>query len=161
MSHKALRFLIRDTAKSLADNIQFGYGRGSDFNLIRDKRYPYIWLDPLEAAGSFSDNNSHDFTKTWNANMVFYKLDESDSTEVQYSAILDETDLLVDQFIRKLNQFSEAQEELGNLTTQEITITSVVQTPIIKVMADYMTGHTLSFSVTVPDKFDYCTLYDS
>jgi len=161
MSHKALRLLIRDVAKSLADNIKFGYGRGSDFNVIRDKTYPYIWMDPLQVATTFSNNDVQNYQKTWSVTMAFYKMDTEGSTEEQYQLILDEMDELVDRFLNKLNRFSETQEAEGDLITDEIVITSVAQMPFIKLMADILTGYALTFTIQVPDKFDYCSLYDN
>lgn len=160
MSHKALRLLIRDTAKSLADNIKFGYGRGSDFNLIKDKAYPYIWLDPMTATSDLTNG----FSKTWNLNLAFYKMDSADSIEEQYQLILDEMDELVDRFLVKLNislidtiNLSETDFTVDDL---EIVVSSA-QAPFIKIMTDYLTGYTIGLDITVPDKFDYCSLYDS
>jgi hypothetical protein len=161
MSHKALRLLIRDTAKSLTDDIFFGYGKASDFNQIRNKTNGVIWLDLLSASPTFSNNNVQDYTKDWSVNLTFCELDKPDSIETQYMEILDRMDDLVDKFINKLNRFSETAEETGDITTEEIVISNISQQPFVKIFDDYRTGYTVSMNIQTPDKFEYCSLYDN
>src|SRR5689334_12157299 len=103
MSHKGIRTLIERTARSLGDDIQFGYGRESDFNMLRDKRYPFINVAPLTATASYTVDNVSNYMKVWTVAMAFYELDTEGSTADQYAKILDDTDLLADTFIQKLN----------------------------------------------------------
>jgi hypothetical protein len=147
VSHKGIRLLIEDTSKSLGDDIQFTYARTSDFNILSDKRYPFISLDLLNAAASFTVNNVSNYSKIWSAQMAFYQLDKEDSTQEDYAKILDFTDHLVDSFVTKLNFFS---------NNDEIIIQGIGQTPFIKATADILTGHLLSFQIIVPDNWDYC-----
>ncbi len=147
MSHKGIRFLIENTAKSLGDDIQFTYARKSDFDVMRDKRYPFISLDPLRATPTYAVNNTQNYVKTWIAEMAFYELDNMDSIGDDYAKILDDVDVLVDSFIQKLNFFS------GN---HDIILTSFSQEPFIKATADILTGYTLTLQIQVPDNWDYC-----
>lgn len=155
MSHKGIRLLIQDTAQSLGDDIQFTYARTSDFNVMRDKRYPFISLDPISAVPTYADNNVSNYIKTWQLNMLFYQLDNLASTQEEYALILDEMDGYVDNFINKLNFYSYQNE---HITSSEIIITSVSQTPFIKVTADILTGYILAFRIQVNDQFNYCGL---
>lgn len=150
MSHKGIRLLIQDTAKSLGDDIQFTYARTSDFNVMRDKRYPFITLDPLTAAPAYTNNNVSNYMKIWSAQMAFYQLDREASTQDEYSKIMDEMDGYVDNFINKLNFYS--------LKSDEIVITGMNQTPFIKATADILTGYILTFQMQVSDQFNYCGL---
>lgn len=152
MSHKGIRLLIEETAKSLGDDIQFTYARPSDFNILRDKRYPFISLDPLSSTPTYAVDNVSNYTKTWQCTMAFYQLDRADSTQDEYAKILDFTDDLVDKFINKLNFYT--QESDG------IVLTGISQQPFIKVMADFLTGHILTFSIQTEDSFEYCELND-
>jgi hypothetical protein len=154
MSHKGIRSLIEDVSKSLGNDIQFTYARTSDFNQIRDKRYPFITLDPISAVPTFSVNNTSNYMKTWACSMAFYMLDKEASVESEYAEILDSTDTLVDNFINKLNFYAYNQ----CITSDEIVITSVNQTPFIKATADILTGHLLTFNLQVTDQFNYCGL---
>lgn len=150
MSHKCIRMLIEDTAKSLADDIKFTYARGSDFNLVRDKKYPFIVLDPLSATPQYTVEGVTNYMKAWSVNMAFYQLDSASSTGDDYKLILDFTDDLVDKFVNKLNFYSEKADT--------ILIQNVNQTPFIKVMADQLTGHILTLTILAQDDFDYCSV---
>lgn len=154
MSHKGIRLLVQDTAQSLGDDIQYTYARTSDFNVMRDKRYPFITLDPISAVPVYADNNVSNFLKTWQLNMIFYQLDNEASSQEEYALILDEMDDYVDTFINKLNFYSESQ----TITSNEIVITNLSQTPFIKATADTLTGYILTFRIQVNDQFNYCAL---
>jgi hypothetical protein len=162
MSHKAVREFIGDIARSLRDDVKFGYGRSSDFNQIKDKKFPYIWLDPLSSTTEINTDAGYTISETYTCNLVFYRFDSPDSTENQYKLILDETDKLVQEFIRKTNDDLTAYTELSNtLNTHNTSISAISKQAVIKVMTDCLTGWVLTFNLTVPDTFDYCSEYDS
>lgn len=148
MSHKGTRLLIEDVSKSLGDNIKFTYARTEDFNVMRDKVYPFITLEPLIATSSFTVNNVSNFMKVFNATLTFYQLDKESSIGDDYKKILDDMDNLVDQFITKLNFFS---------NNDEIIIQNINQQPFIKATADILTGWILTFQIVTPDKWNYCS----
>lgn len=150
MGHRSLRLLIEHTAKKLGDDIQFTYARASDFNVLMDKRYPFISLDPITASASYTEN-SFNYTKTWTCSMAFYEIDNMASTQDEYAILLDSSDVLVDSFIQKLNFFTDTYEGDG-----EIVITNISQTPFIKATSDILTGFLLTFQVLVPDDWNYC-----
>lgn len=147
MSHKSIRLLIEDTAKSLADDIQFTYARTSDFNVMRDKKYPFISLDPLSSIPQFTDTGVT-YIKAWSCNMAFYQLDKEGSTGDEYAPILDEMSDLVDKFINKLNLYS--------IQADTTVIQGVNQQPFIKATADVLTGYILTFTLLAQDDFNYC-----
>jgi hypothetical protein len=149
MSHKGIRLLIEKTAKSLGDDIQFTYARASDFNQLRNKRYPFISLGLLTANSSYAVNNAQNYTKVWSCNMSFFELDKAASIENEIALILDETDVLVDTFINRINFYTTSQEG-------DIIITAINQTPFVKETADILTGQLLSFNIQVPDNWNYC-----
>lgn len=144
MSHKGIRLLIEDTARSLGDDIQFTYGRDSDFNLLRDKRYPFIQLDLLNSAASFSVNNVSNYSKGWNVFLLFHQLDNEASDQDDYKIILDEMDHYLDKFVQQLNKHD------------DIIIQGITQQPFIKATSDILTGWTLSFQLIINDNWDYC-----
>jgi hypothetical protein len=154
MGHQAVRLFIQDVAESLRDDVKFGYGRASDFNQIKDKQYPYIWLDPLQSTVATTEDNIG-FYETYSVNLSFYKFDEMDSTEEQYKLILDDVDDLVQKFIRKIQEDNDDDYTTG-LKTWNTSIANISKQPFIKVMADVLTGFILTFDLTVPDQFDYC-----
>lgn len=151
MSHRSVVSLFSDVAKSLADNIQFGYGRRSDFNLIENKRTPYVWCLPLTATPSFTDTPN--YQKTWNCALVFFEQDQTDSKESQYKLILDDMDELLDKFVQRLNDWNQtSQDVVGQVTLQAFS-----QTPFVKTDAGIYTGWILQFQMITPDDFIYCT----
>lgn len=161
MSHKAVRLLLQDVAQSLGDKIQFGYGRLSDFNAIKDKKYPYIWADPFEISPSFTEDR-YNFTKQFAISISFMTLEQQGaaSTEKDYPANMDDMSDLADKFINKLNADGTGPEDnTFALATQKLTITGMRMQPYIKRFSDIVTGYTLSFTLTVPDMFDYCSIY--
>jgi hypothetical protein len=147
MSHKSIRLLIEDTAKSLATDIQFTYATPNDFNVLRDKKYPFISLSLLTATPQFTENGVT-FLKAWNCSMAFYQLDIKGSSPEHKALILDEVGNLVDKFINKLNLYSSQADT--------IVIQGISQQAFVEAMADILTGHLLSFTILAQDDFDYC-----
>lgn len=148
MSHKSIRLLIESTAKSLADNIQFTYARDSDFNVMRDKKYPFISLHMLQAAPEYATEGTQNYMKSWICTMSFYQLDKAGSTQDEYALILDEMDGYVDKFINKLNFFT--------YKSDKILLQGISQQPFIKDFSDILTGYILSFTLVAEDDFEYC-----
>lgn len=142
MSHKSLRTLIENTVKSIHDDVYYFYGEESDFNQARKNETILVNLSPLTASATYADNDVMNYSKAWSVSMAFYKYDTQ--ANVKYGEILDVTDDLVDRFINKLNQ------------TDYLKITGMSQTAFIKALADILTGHLLSFTVTLNDDFEYC-----
>lgn len=142
MSHKSLRTIIENTVRSIHDDVQYHYGEETDFNQAKKKGWVMVNLSPLVANSVFADNNVLNYSKSWNVQMAFYKFDKQDN--VNYGEILDLTDALVDKFVTKLN------------LTEILTISGINQTPFIKALADVLTGHLLTMTITLNDDFDYC-----
>jgi len=153
MSHLSLRTLLSDVAKSLADNIQFGYGRRSEFNMIENKRYPYIWLLPLTGGRRFL-NDDGTRTKTWNVSLVFLDLDREDSNEKQTADIHDKLDVFVDRYLEQLDTWylRTQVDEVGT-----ITIRGDNQIPFYKDDTDITSGWLVTLTVTLSDDWIYCT----
>lgn len=154
MSHKGIRLLIEDVSKSLGNDIQFTYARTSDFNQTPKQRYPFIVLDLITATPRYADNNVSNYMKQWNCSMAFYLMDDADSTQEQYTPLLDETDDLVDKFINKLNFYAFGSET----NSDSLVIQNMSQTPFVKMTAQILTGHLLTFQLLVNDQFNYCGL---
>jgi hypothetical protein len=157
MSHKSVRQLIRDTAKSLGDSVQFVYARKTDFNAIRDKKYPFIQLELLNSNASFTNNT---LTSSYPVAMTFYELDSLTGSEDSTTNILDATDSIAQSFIRKMNIFSFDEDDTISVSTKNIVISNVKFQSFVKMTTDCLTGWILTFDMEVPDDFDYCSLYD-
>jgi hypothetical protein len=158
-SHLAVRTLISDTIKSIDDSILYAYARASDFNTLGKKEDKRVCLDPLKQILT-PIPNGFGFTKTYQVALVFYKLDDKQGAEDASAIILDETDLLSDNFVNKLNDILLDEDNTDDISTQTVEITNVNKEPVIKVTADVCTGYILRMDLIVPDSFDYCSLYD-
>lgn len=144
MNHKSVRALMQDTALSTDKTVSFGYGRPTDFNAIPNKKYPFIWLDPLNATGGLTEG-AYNYTKVYNIGLSFFDQDRVDSIQTQYAEILDNMNNLADKFLVRLNN-------ADNI----VLLSSISQSPAIKVFADCLTGYTMTFTIQVPDQFNYC-----
>lgn len=154
MSHRSVRLLIENVAKSLSDAIQFGYGRRSDFNQTPDKKSEIIWLLPLDANPGYTVNgDTENYQKTWNCIVVFLAVDKTDSTGDEYKHVLDATDSLLDRFVNRLNDWSMNSTDVVGA----VTLRNFNQLNQIKKDADIFTGWFLSFQMVVSDDFEYCT----
>lgn len=153
MSHQSVRLLLQDVAKSLADNIQFGYGRHTEFNIISNRttfQPPYIWLLPLTAGGRFRNDTK---TKRWNVAMLFMDHDRSDASHDESTVILDTQDTFVEKFMQALDDWSERSYD----TLGPVTLENDSQNPFYKDNAGIHTGWRLDFQIIVSDDFTYCT----
>lgn len=151
MSHKSIRLLIRDVVKSLSDNLQFGYGRRSDFNLVKNKSYPIVWLLPLTAS-TVLNSSDRSRTKTWNCIIVILDMDKPGDKHKDINVILDEMDDLGDKIIQRIDDWYQSERDIvGTLTLQNIN-----QTTIIKEDAAIDSGWLFTFQMITSDDFAYC-----
>ena len=152
MSHASVKLLLHDVAKSLADNVQFGYGRRSEFNMISQPRYPYIWLLPLTASRRYTGDNPTK-TKVWNVALVFLDLDKADANERESEKILDEQDTTADKYMQRLDDWYERSDDIIGA----FQITNDNYQPFYKDDAGIHTGWLVTFQMQVSDDFFYCS----
>lgn len=152
MSHLALRTLLSDVAKSLGDDIQVDYGRKSEFNMETDKKYPWVWILPLQARRRYNPSTTTR-TKLWDVSIFFYNVDKADANQRESANILDEMDSYVDQYLQRLDDWYERSTD----TVGALTISNDRQSPVYKENSGIETGWLLQFQVEVSDSFDYCT----
>lgn len=149
MSHKSIRKLIEDTVKNIRDDIDYSYGKQTDFNQARnDSSFFFVSTGEMSATAVYAVDGTYNFSKRYNVTMAFYKQDQANSDMETYSRILDEVDEVVDRFYNDLNFFSNK--------AQEITLAGFNQQPVIKATAHILTGFILTFQITAQDDFDYC-----
>lgn len=142
MSHKSALCLIENAVQAIQDDVQFSYGLTSAFNHSEKKSFTFVNLDPMNATAAYADNNTQNYSKTWQVEMSFMRYDKKDNYDK--AKHLNITDALVDRFLNNLNQ------------NDNIVITGMVQTPFIEALSAIVTGHTLTFSLTLNDDIDYC-----
>lgn len=153
MSHLSVRTLLYDVAKNLADNQQFGYGRRSEFNMIENKSYPYIWLLPLTASRRFISTDNLTRTMTWNCALVFLDMDSADAKEDQSDKLLDEQYETAQKYMQALDDWSYRSSD----TLGPVTIQNDLMAPFYKDDSGIHTGWLVTFQMVVSDNFEYCS----
>lgn len=158
MSHKAVRDLLHDTAYLISDGINFDYSAVTDFNAIKDKKAPFIHADLFKISPVRLYNA---FNYTYETTILFYALDDPAGAAEDTNAILDQTELMMSQFIRLLNKASITPDDgtVSIISSDSIDITFGQAQPMRKVLADMLTGWMLDIKIECPDDFDYCSLY--
>lgn len=151
MSHQSVRFLLRDVSNSLADNIEFKGGRETEFNNLKSKATQYRWLLPLTAITSPSTQTSR--TKTWSVGLLFMEQDDFDASAEQTNDIHDRTDLAVDRFMQRLDDWSQTSKDVVG----QVTIQGFSQVPFYKDQAGVYSGWLVRFQLVTSDGFQYCT----
>ena len=86
MEYLDVKTLIENTIGSFGYEVMFGHGRDSDFNQMKDRKYPLVWLDPM--VFNASNPNTFDNTESWTISMVFLvKATAPDDSNTQNSLV--------------------------------------------------------------------------
>ncbi len=154
MSHASVRLLLHDVAISLADNIEFGYGRKSEFNIIQGKsQNQWIWCLPLSGSRIFASGENVTRTNRWDVAMLFLNHDPGDSDADHSSHILDYQDSIVARYAQALDEwYLNLSDTVGAFTIDNFT-----QTPFYKDNSESQSGWLVRFQIVTPDDFSYCT----
>lgn len=158
MSHKAVRDLLSDTAYLISDGINFDYSAITDFNSIKNKKAPFIHVDLFTITPQQIHNS---FNYSFETTILFYALDDPGGVAEDTNAILDQTELMMSQFIRLLNKAALTPDDgtVSIISSDSIELSFSPATPMRKVLADCLTGWMLPVKILCPDDFDYCSLY--
>ena len=79
--------------------------------------------------------------------------DQFDASAEQTNIIHDATDLAVDKFIQRLDDWSMTEQD----NVGDVTIENVRQDPFYKDQAGVYSGWLVRFNLITPDDFIYCT----
>lgn len=154
------RYQIRLFLKAGADavKIYFDAGRLTEFDSLKDKGFPFSWVEELKPKTNFGGSGAS-LIDDWNVKIRLAKLDKPDSIHTQYEPIVDECDDIARKLIW---QYNIVLQTSSNITTANqdlyklITLSSVSRDPFYKWGADCLTGVDLSFTLNSPDKTDVC-----
>lgn len=151
---------VRAFLKAGADALQlhFDSGRITEFNSMRDKGFPFAWLESLSTQ-TITQTSGSTLIDEWAVVIHIAKLDSADSVQDQYEAIVDACDHLARKLIWQYNvilygstAITTANQNLYKLVTMD----GISREPFIKRHADNLTGVILSFTLITPDKTDVC-----
>lgn len=161
MTHASLVDLLEDVAKSLADNVQFGYGAIEDFNSIPNKTYPFVWLYPLEGQFVTGDGKLTSAVE-FGVTMNFLNLDNPKGAEFDTAQTWDTGFQTMEKYVHKLDEFilGDPEEEAEAIVTDMVRITRSNFEAGRKATGDVLSGWVLKMTIEVPSDFDYCSIYD-
>lgn len=114
-------------------------------------RYPFFHLFPMRITSTFIPSSNR-MMVNYNCAIAILELDKDDSTPDEQRQIIQQTDLYCNQYVLKLNEkVLEAQE-----FNDTVDVTNITWEPVFRITTDITTGHLLSFTLTVPDDFNFC-----
>jgi hypothetical protein len=101
MEYASVQTLINDTVDDLGYSVMFGHGRDADFNQLKEKKYPLVWLDPMTVVAS--NPNTFDNTERWAITMVFLVKALATDDSANQNSLVDFSETIARDFINKLN----------------------------------------------------------
>lgn len=154
------RAQVRAFLKSGADAVKahFDSGRLTEFNSVKDKGFPFVWVESPAAATEFGGSGAS-LNDDWDIKIHISKIDRADSIQDEYEALVDDCDLIATKLIW---QYNYVLQSAPNVTTANqnlyklVTMSSIKRDPFIKKHADCLTGIILSFSLNTPNLTDVC-----
>lgn len=156
--HNSVITLLEDVAKDLADNINFGYGSSFDFNSLRDRKYPFIWLDPLTGTIPNNDQVVSDLIQ-WNVSLNFLQIDALQGNEKETAAVWDEMFTLAEKYVHKLDRQFLNSETDSRIQSGVLTLSNIAFASRRKGTDDHVSGWTVTFTLQTQSIFDYCSIY--
>jgi len=104
VTHESVITLLDDTAKSLGDSVQFGYGALEDFNTIPNKTFPYVWVFPMKGEFAKQGQNVGSIVE-FDIEVNFIVLDSVTGNDYETAKAWDDAFQLMEKFAHKLDQF--------------------------------------------------------
>lgn len=142
------RSQVRDFIKAGVDKLQldFGFGRPSEFSSKRDSQYPIVWLDSLSVDVELSPIGTP--INSWVVVLYIMDKDKAGSSTAEYEDTVDGCDFIAQKLIRLYDQAISGYKL--------VQIVGIRREPYIHKFADDASGVILSFTLTDPDKTDVC-----
>jgi hypothetical protein len=159
MTHESIVLLFKDVAKSLADNVKFGYGAFEDFNSIRSKSYPYVWVYPLKGSFPVGEAKLQSLVE-WEVEIAFLDADNPRGAEKDTADTWDKSFDLMERFVHKLDEFLLNPDDINEIQTDRISVTRTRFEAGRKATGDALSGWNLELDITTTSDFEYCSIYD-
>ena len=146
MKRKDIRTFIKNGVEAMIPSVEFGSGLITDFNSIRSHTYPSVWM----ALGIVNGTNPSAGAPNdeWEIELIVAQKDTLDSDHEVYEQIIDSCDEIAQKLMYKYNKIVDGYKL--------VTLSSRKREPFVKRYADCLTGVTLSFTMTIPDRTNVC-----
>ena len=157
MTHESVITLLDDTAKSLGDSVQFGYGALEDFNTIPNKTFPYVWVFPMKGEFAKQGQNVGSIVE-FDIEVNFIVLDSVTGNHYETAKAWDDAFQLMEKFAHKLDQFVNGYDP-------KVPSSDIIELDRLRFEAgrkstgDVLSGWKLGFLLRVPTQFEYCSIY--
>lgn len=156
MTREEVRAFLKAGADAL--KLQFDAGRLTEFNKVKDKKFPFEWIETLQAATGFQSSGSM-LVDDWEVAIHIALQDSTDSVQDEYEALVDKADYIAQQLLWQYNVIlmdSSATSTANQALYKLVTLSGVTRQPFYKKHADCLTGIILSFNLNAPDKTNLC-----
>lgn len=145
MTRAEINTFIKTGVDSLKPAVEYGRGRISEFNSIRNHLYPAAWFETsdmsMEINGATNVPND-----TWEINLHVCKKDTPDSMPVDYEDLIDQCDGIAQTLQFKYNKIVSGYKLM--------TLSEIKREPFVKKFSDCLTGVLMSFQINTPDLTD-------
>lgn len=142
MNSIAVKNLLSGVASSVDATVQFGV-KPTDYFNYENNTYPAINIDPLNYAITFQGPTLQ-MHKAYSISGVIYKISQIDDTYEQVMTDVDPLETMLDDFVTTLN--NEDNVQLSNIQVRKFD----------KILDDCISGLQFTFTLTVPDDYNYC-----
>lgn len=149
MTRAEVNTFLKSGVDSLRPATEYGRGRISEFNSIRNHDYPAVWNETR----SMDEGLSVDIVSTqqlpmdaWQIRLHICKKDAADSLPLEYEALIDQCDAIAQTLQFKYNQIITGYKLLN--------LSDISRLPFVKKYDDILTGVLLSFRINAPDLTD-------
>lgn len=151
MSYKSIHNLLNSVAQEMDADNTFKHLRVQDRAKAEGISYPLFQLFPIKIKAPFVPSSNR-MSPIYNCVIGVLMMDKDDSTPEEQLQIIEQTDLFCMEYVLKLNNKILSSSEFSS----DVELDNVAWEPIYRITTDITTGHLLSFTIQVPDDFNFC-----
>lgn len=130
---------LKTGVNGLTPAIEYGRGRLSEWNSLRNHSYPAAWHETDDVSASVTTNLMQE---SWNVRLHIAMKDQPGWSNDDYENLVDQCDEIAQNLIIRYN--------LLVAGSKLVTISDITRTPFIKKNSDLITGVILAFTLNAP-----------
>lgn len=149
MTRAEVKTFIQTGVESLRPAVEFGRGRISEFNSIRNHTYPAAWLETRNFDGGVSteiEGTQQLPMDNWPIRLHICMKDSTADGHAEYEDLIDQCDAIAQSLQFKYNQIVTGYKL--------VKLVGISRNPFVKMHADLLTGVLLTFTINTPDLTD-------
>jgi len=158
MGYKSKKEFLQDTAKDLTTSVKFFHGRNIDFEAESFDEDFCLWLALFTKTPILNDSKVGFNDTTQFVIFCGKQTQMDDDSDVEYTAALDETGQILDEFVRLINwNWKTSSTDLKDASDRIQFISAEITEPKVNEFSNVLTGQVLVLTLNFPDDFDYCS----